>query len=129
NVKSFVADNWTFEYDLAFAGLGKEVYIAAKLSKGEEKKDFEDILETNNFQRYEDEYRKNIENESVPEKKASLIYSEFTKGKKASKAISAQYLANILEDEYADKSEKLREKLPKYLLDMFDYLFSNERNF
>ena len=33
NVRTFVSDEWTFEYDLAFAGLAEEVFIAVALAK------------------------------------------------------------------------------------------------
>ena len=32
SVRSFVADRWTFEYDLAYCGLAEDVYIAAHLA-------------------------------------------------------------------------------------------------
>ena len=36
NVETFVADEWTLEYDLAYSGLAKEVWLAAHLAKADE---------------------------------------------------------------------------------------------
>ena len=36
NVKTFVSDEWTLEYDLAYAGLAKDVWIAAHLAKADD---------------------------------------------------------------------------------------------
>ncbi|MCH7865190.1 MAG: hypothetical protein IIC56_08270 [Proteobacteria bacterium] len=36
-VETFVADEWTLEYDLAFFGLAKDVWIAAHLAKADER--------------------------------------------------------------------------------------------
>lgn len=35
SVRTFVADHWTLEYDLAFCGLAEEVYVAANLAKND----------------------------------------------------------------------------------------------
>lgn len=48
NVNTFVADEWTLEYDLAFAGLAEEVYIAAVLAASDDplnddKKTYEEV--------------------------------------------------------------------------------------
>lgn len=125
NVKSFVSDEWTFEYNLAFAGLGKEVYIAAKLSKIDEELVSKKASYEDSYHEYEEEYSKTIEKINDPEEKASYIHSEFTKGTKASKPISAQYLAKILDDNYSKNPAELQEKLPNYILGMFNYLFND----
>jgi putative ATP-dependent endonuclease of OLD family len=36
NVETFVADEWTLEYDLAYFGLARDVWIAAHLAKNDE---------------------------------------------------------------------------------------------
>ncbi len=37
NVKTFVADEWTLEYNLAYAGLAREVFVAARLAAYDER--------------------------------------------------------------------------------------------
>ena len=36
NVRTFVSDHWTFEYDLAFTGLAEEVFVAIALAEQDE---------------------------------------------------------------------------------------------
>lgn len=130
-VKSFVADKWTLEYDLAYEGLAEEVYTAAYLAKKEEVISDENLEdEINNGK---SEYQKLIEEINEDELNgctkqeyiASKVYAMFTKGKKASKPITAQYLAELL-DEAIKKGElncnSLRDKLPKYLVNAIDYV-------
>lgn len=96
NVKTFIADEWTLEYDLAFAGLSEEVYIAAVLAANDDP--LNDAKKT----------RAAVE---VDAKAAygtlvtlaagrrdllcSHVYEMFS-SKRASKAIAAQYLAELL---------------------------------
>jgi putative ATP-dependent endonuclease of OLD family len=122
NVQSFVAEHWTLEYALAHAGLAREVYIAAKLSI----KDSADVPK--------DKTRKDIARDSKTkfdtdiatlnssELTACTVYAEFTRGTKASKAISAQYLSIILEKKFDGKPEELRTKLPQYLIQAIEYV-------
>lgn len=63
------------------------------------------------------------------EVRASHIYSCFTKGTKASKAIAAQYLASIVESRVKNKQltvEQLKAALPAYLLEAIEYVTRNE---
>lgn len=118
NVETFVSDEWTLEYDLAFFGLAKDVWIAAHLAKNDEqihegKKNLADI---------EKEASASFTQKCAglnQEELASTVYALFTTGTKASKAIAAQYLAQRLEDQI-DKGTLTKEglvaKLPPYLV-------------
>jgi putative ATP-dependent endonuclease of OLD family len=119
-VETFVADEWTLEYDLAYAGLAEDVWIAASLARNDDKindgtKTKEGVeaearvafteLRSQNYQRDE---------------LAAWVYAPFATGK-ASKAVAAQYLAERLErlESQIEKGELAREaleaRLPNYL--------------
>lgn len=109
-VKTFVANHWTLEYDLAYIGLQneemKEVLIDSviKVSYVE-----------NNRETKKAELKKKLDAYDSIEKKASYFYSYFT-SKKASKADFAQELAVSLEKKYIDRGEYLQKVLPEYLV-------------
>ena len=109
-VKTFVANHWTLEYDLAYIGLQnkemKEVLIDSviKVSYVE-----------NNRETKKAELKKKLDAYDSIEKKASCFYSYFT-SKKASKADFAQELAVSLEKKYIDRGEDLQKVLPEYLV-------------
>ncbi len=127
SVETFVADEWTLEYDLAFGGLAEDVWIAAHLAKqdgqiNEGKKTAEDVVADAKatFAALADE--------DLPcDELASKVYALFTTGTKASKAITAQYLAERLEARVEHKedeltAEVLMERLPKYLLQAINHV-------
>lgn len=120
SVRTFVADHWTLEYDLAFCGLAEEVYVAASLAKNdsaitEEKKTTADVEATARTE-FADMA------ESAGNDRAALcsqIYKLFHSGA-ASKAIAAQYLANALiaEGERDDfDPAAFADKLPRYIVE------------
>lgn len=119
-VVTFVADHWTLEYDLAFCGLAEEVYVAASLAKNddplnEEKKKRTDVEATAR------EEFKALETETQGDHAAlcSQIYRMFHSGG-ASKAIGAQYLAELLikaGDQEAFDKAAFAKKLPRYIVD------------
>jgi len=123
-VRSFVSDEWTLEYDLAYSGLAEEVYIAAYLTK-KEKVISDDTLEkeiADARTAYEklltDADGEAFDGCTKDEYIASKIYAMFIIGAKASKPIAAQYLAELLEKQYKKgelTSDSLQDKLPKYL--------------
>lgn len=119
SVCTFVADHWTLEYDLAYCGLAEEVYVAASLAMNdgaivEGKKATADVEAT-----AKTEFKQLVE--SAGGDRATLcskIYKVFHSGG-ASKAISAQYLANILtatgEKDDFDRAA-FAGKLPPYIV-------------
>ena len=124
NVKTFVANEWTLEYDLAFAGLAEDVWVAAHLAKADEqvqegKKTIDEVvtLAQTGFA--------DLGVELTAEELASHVYALFIRGRRASKAITAQYLAERLESRVAKGemgADELREKLPSYLVSAIEHV-------
>ncbi|WP_092805566.1 ATP-dependent nuclease [Rhodococcus globerulus] len=125
NVKTFVADEWTFEYALAYSGLANEMLAAVRLAIADDK--------INNSTRDREkiqkealaEYNSMIDAKKSSEQICSIIMSQFGSGNnKASKAITAQYMAEILIESVKDNeltAESLKEKLPTYIIDALSY--------
>ncbi|MEH6716958.1 ATP-dependent nuclease [Parasphingorhabdus flavimaris] len=119
-VRSFVADEWTFEYDLAHFGLGKEVWIAASLAGADERINTDRTTMAKIYRKAVEAYRDIAGQE--PETRSTSIYAKFSKG--ASKAIAAQYLAALLSRAAARGRlpiEQLRSTLPSYIVSAIDY--------
>ena len=130
SVRTFVADHWTFEYDLAISGLAEEVFVAAYLAKNDnplnaDKKRREDVvadaetafaaLEAMTYGNRED--------------LCSRVYGQFHSGG-ASKAVAAQYLAEMLSEAInnGDLDEAaLRDLLPTYLGNAFTHVTSQSQ--
>jgi putative ATP-dependent endonuclease of OLD family len=131
NVRTFVSDQWTFEYDLAFAGLAEEVSVAAALAEQDEainsSKTDRIAIEATARQAFEA-----LEKESGDDREylCSTVYSRFVTGS-ASKAVAAQYLAEILEARVnANGTTKARavlsKLLPDYLVAALRYVTRSE---
>ena len=124
NVRTFVSDEWTLEYDLAYAGLARDVWIAAHLAGLDDrlnsgsKNCAEVVAEAgSSFLR--------VCKKRTREEVASAVYALFTRGKRASKAIAAQYLAERLECRVASgelSAEGLKAALPRYLMSAIEYV-------
>lgn len=120
NVSTFVADEWTLEYDLAFAGLAEEVYIAAMLAASD------DPLNDDKKTHEEVKAAAKVDYAALVAKAAgnlevlcSHVYEMFS-SKRASKAIAAQHLTDLL-NEHTIKGEIdgawLSARLPAYIRD------------
>ena len=137
-VKTFIADEWTLEYDLAHFGLAEDVYVAARLAKkdealakkgddlDEQKTTSEKHAALTDFNSLAQEAQNDTSNCladgcTYQEYLATKVYALFTTGTKASKTISAQYLAEALENKQIT-SDTWRKKLPPYLVDAIDYV-------
>jgi len=97
NVQTFIANHWTLEYDLAYAGLAKELLVAARLAANDdalnmERKKVKEVVEA-----AEAEFEQLRQSTDTHAHLCSHIYSLFT-SRTASKAITAQYLVDLLED-------------------------------
>ena len=125
SVRTFVADHWTLEYDLAFSGLAEQVYVAASLAKNDDplnakKKRREDVTAD-----AETEFTalKSLANGNS-EELSSRVYHLFH-SRSASKAVTAQHLAEILVKAF-DKGDldkaTLRAMLPAYLCNAFAHV-------
>lgn len=138
NVKSFVADEWTLEYDLAFANdnaLAEEVYIAAQLAIWDEGDNYSEKTAEEKFEKAQAKYTtlKEEADKLAADKGwdknevlASKVYAMYVTGSKASKSIAAQYLCEIiLNKKKCDKDYDLRAKLPSYVVEAIDYVTSN----
>lgn len=138
-VKTFIADEWTLEYDLAYFDLTQDVYVAAHLAKKDEalaKKgdDLNEILAEAEeqeaiagFNSLKQEVQDSSNGLANKELLATKVYALFTNGTKASKPIAAQYLAGRLLDK--QQKEKLstecwRRMIPTYLVEAIDYVTS-----
>ena len=149
-VITFVADEWTLEYDLAIGpkdktgkytgGLAEDVFIASQLAKKDENrinfdKDAQkEVIETaiNNFDKIKKFSIDLVNNNeakgySVEEVISSCVYSEFTLGTVASKTITAQYLAERLLEQNK-KQDYWRKLLPSYLVEAIDYVTKDPRS-
>ena len=120
-VQTFVSDHWTLEYDLALAGLGSEVFSAAMLAENEDplnegrKKPTQVMAEAQTaFAQFP---------KDDPVRHAVHVY-EPLRSKRASKAITAQHLAALLDETYSDpeKQPELLRKLPPYLKKALEYV-------
>ncbi len=140
-VKSFVADEWTLEYDLAFFGLAKSVYVAACLAKKDEARgskgeDFDQEKQEDEVTRARsafnvltqkaDEAVKNGTANGCCRKEllAAMVYAKFAK-ERVSKAIAAQYLAECLQTKHKNGEitfNDLCKRLPTYLIEAIDYV-------
>lgn len=126
NVQTFVADHWTLEYDLAFAGLAQQVLIAARLAENDDALNEERKTPRKVIQDACDEFQALTESSESREHLSSHIYALFHQ-KKASKAITAQYLVDLLEGRLgfeAPTLEQIQEALPMYITEAITYVTS-----
>jgi putative ATP-dependent endonuclease of OLD family len=117
-IRTFVANEWTLEYDLAFFGLAEYVWIAADLADNDDAL----LLAPETFDAKVAQAKSGYSDiaGSVPsnEQLCSKVYARFAKDG-VSKAISAQYLASILADAVGKGDltpAGLSASLPPYLL-------------
>ena len=137
-VDTFVADEWTLEYDLAYFGLAEDVYVAAHLAKMDDSlakqgKDLDAVTVKTEELKAKTAFN-NIKQNDGNDVSSSLtddcdhkallatnVYALFTTGTKASKTISAQYLAGALEGKKLTP-DHWREVLPPYLVKAIDHV-------
>lgn len=98
NVKTFVSEEWTFEYCLAKSGLAKELYCSVK----ESEVGFEDLSDD-------------------PEEKAIQIYGMIEK-MSSGKTETTYNLAQILSETYKGDPAGLKNKLPMYIVNAIEYV-------
>ena len=124
NVKTFVSDEWTLEYDLAYSGLAKDMWVAAQLGRedgqinaGNKTVATVTAKAETNFAAFDDKL--------TPQELASHVYALFITGKRVSKAITAQYLAERLEKRVEDGDlsvDELSAALPHYLVAAIEHV-------
>ncbi|BDB29226.1 AAA family ATPase (plasmid) [Cupriavidus sp. P-10] len=117
-VRTFVADEWTLEYDLAYFGLEKELWLAAALADADDKLNEKKTTPFRVMWVALHAYEK-IASLSQ-EERCSHVYEPFARSGGVSKAIAAQYLAELLESSVRrDEKERARLlwRLPQYIRD------------
>ncbi|MFC6447639.1 ATP-dependent nuclease [Shinella zoogloeoides] len=117
-VETFVADEWTLEYDLAFHGLGKHVFRAATLALADDRLNAATTTRVVVLGDADVAYQALADAGHDRTTLASHVYALF-EADGASKAIGAQYLAELLQQEIVDgalNAEGLRASLPPYVV-------------
>tara|TARA_R110002073_G_scaffold120601_2_gene262693 strand:- start:30510 stop:32558 length:2049 start_codon:yes stop_codon:yes gene_type:complete len=130
NVATFVADEWTLEYDLAFSGLAEEVWVAAQLARSDDKLNEGKANRFKIVRGAKKSFNEMEMNCGTPEEICSRVYALFTTGSKASKSICAQYLSEILEWKLRRKhftSDDLIGKLPRYVVSAINHVSPLDR--
>ncbi len=123
-VQTFVSDHWTLEYDLALAGLGRELYIAAALAQSDERIASGQASAFAVTRRALKDWRTLAERQISEEARASTIYAPLAMGS-VSKPVTAQYLARLLTQagcRHRRTSDEWRAVLPQYLVAAIDYV-------
>jgi len=125
SVRTFVADYWTLEYDLARCGLAEQVFIAATLAKNDDSLVAKRKKRENVVAEAETQFE-SLKSEADGDD--DVLYTQIYRlfhSRVASKAVAAQYLAELLPD-YCKKegieSEAVRHLLPDYLVEAIEYL-------
>lgn len=124
-VRSFVAGEWTLEYDLAHSGLSWELFLATCYAKKDEKIN---EAKTDLATVYKDacaELEEMKSQYSSTEELCSAIYAPLTGSNSTSKTITAQYLAEILTNSIEKHSltpELLIQKLPPYIVEAIEHV-------
>jgi putative ATP-dependent endonuclease of the OLD family len=125
NVETFIADEWTLEYDLAFSGLAEYVWIAAQLAKCDDQISAKTKTVYSVARKAARTYRELRQRLPGKEELASHIYKLFASDSNVSKATAAQYLANVLTAKCKHKklsAGDLLENLPPYILKAIKYV-------
>jgi putative ATP-dependent endonuclease of the OLD family len=124
SVRTFVADEWTLEYDLAYFGLAEEVWVAADLALADARIH---ARKTTIWKEVRSSMQSFQEIKALdPEERSTQAFAKFKHG--ASKAIAAQYLAMLLEHaarRNRQKVDTLRAALPPYVVAAIDYATGN----
>jgi putative ATP-dependent endonuclease of OLD family len=127
SVETFVAEHWTFEYDLAFAGLLKDLWTAAHLAEKDEQISAGKCKPLAVLHSALRAYAELTRLYTSQEERACHAYALFTKNSRVSKATAAQYLASLIERRVKKGQltpASLAQILPVYLVDAIQYVTS-----
>lgn len=125
NVKTFIADEWTLEYDLAYAGLAREVFVAARLAAEDERISAGKIKLYVVARQALRDFDNLAGKHSAKDELATQIYEPFINDSGLSKATTAQYLARILQTRHRRgqiTAESLRAILPRYIVAAIEHV-------
>ncbi|HIE0919617.1 AAA family ATPase [Serratia marcescens] len=117
-VETFVADEWTLEYDLAYHGLGKQMYRAASLALADDRLNVGKAIKADIINAADAAYEAIVDTSIDKEMLGSHVYALF-ESDGASKAIAAQYLAELIEKDVESgtlDSDTLLNQLPPYIV-------------
>lgn len=123
-VETFVANEWTLEFDLAYFGLGELVWSSAELALSDDGIQAGSLKQANVISAAETEFKLLVDQKLDRATLASHVYAKF-EIEKASKAIAAQYLAESLEALMSEKKmtrDQLRERLPPYVIAAIEHV-------
>lgn len=127
NVETFVSDHWTLEYDLARAGLGRELFLAIALAKKDDDIASETVKATFVTRQALRDW-KTFADEAMPDdERATKIYAPLAKGS-VSKSVTAQYLARILMrtgQSHIRTPAEWKDVLPDYIVNAIEYVTAN----
>jgi putative ATP-dependent endonuclease of OLD family len=121
-VRAFVAEQKTFEFDLAYSGLADYVYAAGRLAAAARDADLE------NVQQLERQARADYEREQAQQPRAEQATAAYAIVAANSKAVSAQYFANMVLRDWESGAMDVREfaeRVPPYILDALLYVTGN----
>lgn len=133
NVKTFVADHWTLEYDIACAGLGREVWTATALAREETRADRRssgaELDDSVTKTTAEQEWQILTEAHGFRTDKVEFLSCKAYEPvrSRVSKPMVAQHLASLLEDRYGpasapEKRAEFMPLVPQYIRNALDYL-------
>ena len=123
-VESFVSDHWTLEYDLAIAGLGRELFLAIALAGKDEDIASEKISAFDVTRQAIRDWKKFADEEMTAEERASNIYAPLAKGS-VSKSVTAQYLVRVLSRtgrQHTRAPEVWKTVLPVYIVEAIEHV-------
>ena len=118
-VRSFVADEWTLEYDLAFFGLGEEVWLAIEYALSDDRLNSGKLIRDEAKVAAIASHRALVDLALPKDEYASHVYARLEAGG-VSKAVTAQYLSDILESRIEAQEltpQEFRKRLPPYLFE------------
>jgi len=126
NVRTFVSDHWTLEYDLAHAGLSRNLYTAIALAKDEASRDrtgraLMDEERSATISAAEEtwnELKRDVGNgQDALEYLSCKVYEPLYKG--VSKTMTAQHLVSLLA---SGDSDELLASIPSYIRSAIEYV-------
>lgn len=131
NIRTFVSDYWTLEYDIARSGLGLEVWVASNLAREEARNDRREEekprdpkeIEESAAAEWMDLVQKHGGHPAWQDFISCKAYEPLKNGK-VSKPMLAQHLASLLESKYPsqDSLAQFAQLAPKYIRSALDYL-------
>lgn len=120
NVKTFIPEQWTLEYEIAANGLGEEMLKTIAGMRVRKNKDQE--KEEDEKARIVEEYMQEYDGYQDKEAKSSYVYSFFSH-KLVSKAEFAQQFSFDLETIFKGKKvQDIVNLLPRYLVEAIEYV-------